>query len=310
MGGDRSTDRAARRIDLNLARVFVAVFETRSVTRAAERLCVAQPTVSYGLAELRRILQDQLFVRTREGMVPNSQAQQVYRDFTAALCRIDGAIEDSRHFAPLTSRRRFLVAMSDIGELVFLPPLLHAIRAKAPNVALEVVEATPPDLGRRLATGKASVAIGNLPGLFHETRSQELFEERYVCMLSKRHSSIRSKLTLNQFTAANHVNVASGSSGHNLVEETLQNSYGIQRRIALHIPHFSILARLIATSDLLVMLPSRVSRLFESYEDVRSLEPPVPIPPFVVRLYWHEDSHQNATNKWFRGLIVDALTGI
>jgi DNA-binding transcriptional LysR family regulator len=69
--------RTTRRIDLNLVRVFVAIFETRSVSLAAQRLCVAQPTVSYRLATLRRALQDPLFDRTREGMIPTVHAQQV-----------------------------------------------------------------------------------------------------------------------------------------------------------------------------------------------------------------------------------------
>jgi DNA-binding transcriptional LysR family regulator len=243
-------------------------------------------------------------------MVPTSHAQQIYREFTAALARVDGAVEDSQHFAPLQSHRRFRIAMSDIGEMVFLPPLLARLQALAPHVELEVVDVAMPDLARRLATGEVSAAIGNLPGLSNDTKSEELFEERYVCLLRKNHSSIGDQLTLENFTAASHVHVSSAFSGHNLIEETLRTRHGIRRRIALQIPHFAILARLIATSELLVLLPSRVAKQFESYENVRSLELPVPMPRFNVRLHWHEHDNQNVANKWLRGIITDALTGI
>src|SRR5690348_11458289 len=92
--------KGARRIDLNRVRLFVAVYETRSVSLAAERLCVTQPTVSYGLAGLRRELQDSLFVRTRDGMEPTLQAKHLYCEFIEALSRIDAALEDSQHFSP------------------------------------------------------------------------------------------------------------------------------------------------------------------------------------------------------------------
>lgn len=309
MKGSSPPQRIPLRIDLNLVRVFVAIYETRSVSQAAGRLCVAQPTVSYGLAALRRCLQDSLFIRTREGMMPTLHAKQVYREFTAALSRIDGVVKDSQHFVASDSRRRFLVAMSDIGEMIFLPPILDRFTRHAPNVELEVVDATNSDLGRRLATGEVSAAIGNLPALLSETQTHPLFEERYVCLLRKGHGVIGKELTLSAFNEASHVWVASGFSGHNLIEDALQK-HGIKRRIVLQIPHFAILPRLIATSDLLVLIPSRVAKLFATYEPVRWLELPVPLPSFQVRLHWHEHDDQNVANKWLRSIIVDALAGI
>ncbi|MBS0418417.1 MAG: LysR family transcriptional regulator [Proteobacteria bacterium] len=299
----------SRRIDLNLVRLFVAVYETRSVSQAAERLCVTQPTVSYGLAGLRRMLQDSLFVRTRAGMEPTLQAIQMYREFVDAIARIDAAVADSQHFTPAQSQRRFLVAMSDIGELIFLPPIMEHLRRQAPNVELEIVEAAAPDLARRLATGEVSAAIGNLPALLSETRTQTLFEERYVCLLRRKHSSIGRKLSVAEFAAARHVLVSSGLSGHNLLEETLRG-LGIQRRIGLQIPHFAILGNLIANSDLLAMLPSRVAKFFAAHGDVRSLDLPVALPRFQVRLHWHERDDLNVAGKWLRAAVADALRGI
>jgi DNA-binding transcriptional LysR family regulator len=303
------TRKGVRRIDLNLVRLFVAVYETRSVSLAAERLCVTQPTVSYGLAGLRRELQDSLFVRTRDGMEPTLQAKHMYREFIEALSRIDAAVEDSQHFSPTQSNRRFLVAMSDIGELIFLPPILDRLQRLAPQVQLEIVEAAAPGLARRLATGEVSAAIGNLPALLSESQTRALFEERYVCLLRKQHTSIGRKLTLDEFAAATHVQVSSGSSGHNLVEETLR-SRGIQRRIGVQIPHFAILGNLIGNSDLLALLPSRVAKFFAAQGNVRAVELPVPLPRFQVRLHWHERDDRNVASRWLRSVIGEALTGL
>lgn len=301
--------RNTRRIDLNLVRVFVAIFETRSVSLAAARLCVAQPTVSYGLATLRRTLQDPLFARTREGMIPTAHAEQVYREFIGALSRIDGVVEDSQNFSAGNSRRRFSLAMSDIGELMFLPPLLPSFMREAPHAQLEIVEASLADLARRLASGEVHAAVGNLPTLMGETRSHTLFTEWYVCLLSNQHSTIGNELTREAFATAKHVWVATRFSGHNRLEEALQE-HGIQRRIALQIPHFAILAKLIATTDLVVVLPSRVAKLLSTYEPLRWLEIPVPIPRFEVRLHWHGQDDQNGANAWLRKVVIESLAGI
>ncbi len=103
--------------------------------------------------------------------------------------------------------------------------------------------------------------------------------------------------------------VTTNFSGHNRVEEALQ-THGISRRVALQIPHFAILARLIATTDLLVLLPSRVARVLASYESLRWLDIPVTIPTFEVRQYWHTQDVQNPASKWLRKTISDVLKNI
>jgi DNA-binding transcriptional LysR family regulator len=128
------------RIDLNLVRVFVTIYETKSVTAAAERLFLTQPSVSYALARLRIALQDPLFVRGADGMTPTMCGELTYKKFSEAIASIDSAVELTKRFDPNTSSQRFRLAMSDIGELIFLPPILRLLQREAPNVELEVVQ--------------------------------------------------------------------------------------------------------------------------------------------------------------------------
>lgn len=98
------------RMDLNLVRVFVAIYETGSVTAASERLFITQPTVSYSLAKLREALNDRLFIKTRGGMAPTPCAKRTYERFSLALAHISDAVETTRKFVPHLSDRRFRVA--------------------------------------------------------------------------------------------------------------------------------------------------------------------------------------------------------
>lgn len=57
-------------IDLNLLRLFDAVYRTRNVSRAAELLDLTQPAASQGLSRLRTLIHDPLFMRSAGGVQP------------------------------------------------------------------------------------------------------------------------------------------------------------------------------------------------------------------------------------------------
>lgn len=296
-------------LDLNLVRLFVAIYEARSVSLAAQTLNLTQPTVSYGLAKLRDLLQDQLFSRTRHGLNPTSRADLIYAEFVVSLRTIQRAVDTARAFDPATTKRRFVLSMSDIGEMVFLPPILQALQKHAPMAELEVHQIPVADLPRRLSTGEIAGAVGNLGGLIDNLPSSALFSERYVCLARRSNEIFSQPLTCERFAAARHVHVSSNATAHEVIEETLKAA-GINRRIVLQIGHFAILSHVIGLSDLVALVPARVARLFESYEDLRSCELPISVPSFDVRLYWHENDRSNAANDWMRSLVRKVLTNL
>jgi len=300
----------AHRLDLNLVRVMVAVFETGSVSQAADRLELTQPTVSYGLAKLRQTYGDALFVRDGRGMAPTPRAEQIYRAFQEALACIDRTQELAGAFQPARSRRRFRVAMSDIGGLCFLPPLVAQLRRAAPLAELDVLQVPMDALTEQLASGKVDAAIGNLPLGAEKLSSRLLFREHYVCLAARHHPAARARrLTLAQFLAARHVLVTSPFFAHQHVEDSLR-AQGVQRSIALRIPHFTVLPELIAHSDLMATLPLRVARVFESYGGLRAMPLPVSVPEFEVRVYVHAYQAAQPAVQWFAGQIESALRGL
>ena len=120
----RSPDRGSLALIAELA---------RSVTLAAERLFVTQPSVSYGLARLRELFDDKLFSRTRDGIQPTFVAQQLYPTLRDCLTRIEGAVQSTRQFDPATTERRFRIALSDLGEMGFLSLILARLNREAPR---------------------------------------------------------------------------------------------------------------------------------------------------------------------------------
>ncbi|WP_394820712.1 LysR family transcriptional regulator [Pendulispora albinea] len=293
------------RIDLNLIRCFVTLYETGSVTETAACMHITQPSASHALSRLREQFADPLFIRTREGMRPTELATQLYATFQDSLGRIDGAVDRTRGFEPGQSDRRFRLSLTDLGEMGLLPRILERVHAIAPRVELEVIPMDIDKVSDWLATGKVDAAICSVP-FPGRTRSDVLLHERYVCLLRKEHARIGDSLTLDQYAAEQHVAMAP-ASGHRLADDVLRER-GIERKISLRIRHFSVLPHVLARSDLLAVLPSQIAAMFVAGGGLKMLELPFPVPAFTVRLHRPERAADSSAQRWFHRTIVEALS--
>jgi DNA-binding transcriptional LysR family regulator len=293
------------RLDLNLVRVFVAIYETRSVTLAGDRLDLTQPTVSHALARLRTSYGDRLFSRGSSGLVPTALCDQLYPTLKDSLLRIEATLEETRAFDASHSTRRFRIAMSDIGALYFTPPLLRRLQRLAPLVQVDITQPSP-SLIDDLNSGALDLAVGNMPELLTSTRTLALFEEHYVCLMAKDHPTIRQRMTTDEFARARHVFVTSPVSGHALVDGILAGQ-GVVRNIVARIPQFSVVPYVVADTDLLVVIPRRVAALFVAHGGMKALPIPVPLPHFEVRMHWHVRHQENSAHRWLRDQVASAL---
>jgi len=291
-------------LDLNLLRVFDAIATEGSVTVAGERVGLSQPAMSNALARLRTFFGDPLFVRTPRGMRPTPFAQQLAQPVREALRLIQGALQQHAGFEPGSSGNTFRFWMSDIGEMVFLPGLLERVKHEAPGVKIEVVRIPIKDVHMALEAGELDLAVGFLPGLTTGTRQQPLFREHYVCMLRADHPVIGATINRKQFREAAHVLVSYTGTGHQMIEETFV-AEGLSERIAVRVPHFLVVPMILARTDLVVIVPSRVAAVFAGLGNFKVLKLPVDMPDFEVRLHWHERFHQDPANRWLREVMTE-----
>ncbi|MCF5723175.1 LysR family transcriptional regulator [Pseudomonas syringae] len=292
-------------IDLNLVRVFVTIFETGSVSRTAERLHVTQPSISYALARLRKMLNDPLFKRSRDGMQPTFLATQLYAKFRFSLSEIERAIAQTSHFDPRVSTRGFRLALSDLGEVFFLPYILQALQKQAPHTELEILQIDIDKLGDWLKTGKIDAAICNRSDLPLDANCDVIFQERYVCLIASDHPRIGDTMTIEQYLEEHHV-VVSAVTGHHVVEDRLREA-GLVRKVRLRVPHFSVLPEVVSSSDLVVTLPARVARMFASRSATRIVELPFPVPAIEIGLQWNDHDSDILAQRWFCTMLKDTL---
>jgi len=288
-------------VDLNLLRVFDAVWHDKGVTPAAARLGLTQPAVSNALARLRKAFGDALFVRTAAGMDPTPFARELAEPVRQALALLESALAHGPGFDPATATRAFRFYMSDLGQIEFLPPLVERVQRDAPGVRLEAVALEVDDIASALAAGALDLAIGFLPGLGAPVRRQALFKDPYLCLMRADHE-VRS-LSKKTFLNASHV-LVTYRGGHRVIEEALERA-GLSRRIALRVPHFTVVPMVLERTDLILTLPARVARVYERRGNFKALPPPVPIPPADVGVHWHERFEADAGNRWLREQIVE-----
>ena len=291
-------------LDLNLLRAFDAIATEGSVTVAGERIGLSQPAMSNALARLRQLFDDPLFVRTPRGMRPTPFAQQLAQPVREALRLIQGALQQHAGFDPRSSGNTFSLFMSDIGEMVFLPGLLERIKRDAPGVKIEVVRIPIKDVHTALEAGTLDLAVGFLPGLTTGMRQQPLFREHYVCMLRADHPVIGATISAKQFRVAAHVLVSYAGTGHQVIAETFLAA-GLSARIAVRVPHFLVVPMILARTDLIVTVPSRVAAIFARLGNFKVLPLPLRMPSFEVRLHWHERFHQDPANRWLREVMAE-----
>jgi DNA-binding transcriptional LysR family regulator len=294
-------------IDLNLVRVFVTIYETGSVSGAAKRLHVSQPSVSYALSRLRQLLGEPLFKRNREGMTPTFFATQLFGKFRAAVAEIEGAITSTRSFDPQSSTRRFRLALSDIGEAVLLPRILAALQRIAPGVELDVIEVDISRLDDWLISGKVDAAICDRSDAPTGASREIIVKHTYVCLVSQHHPRLTTSLSMKQYLAERHVLVLL-DSGHHIVEDRLR-ALGCERKVSLRVPHFSALPQIIAASDLLVTLPARMAHLFASQDRTRVLDLPFKLPDVELTLHWYEHDGDITALRWFCRTLQECFAG-
>ncbi len=295
------------KLDVDWLNVFVEVYKTQSVSRAAQQLGMEQASASIALGKLRRHFNDPLFSRTSRGMEPTPRAQSMYPDLADALARIEKARGARERFVAAQAQRQFRICLTDISEVVLMPRLVNHLQLAAPGI---VIEAQNLSSGSRhaLESGAVDLAVGFTPDLDAGFFQQALFSQDFVCLAASDHPRIQRRLTRKSFLAEGHILVTSSGTGHSIVDKVLAQ-HKLARRVVLRVPSFLGVARIVAQTQLLVIVPRLLGQTLALQERVQLLAPPVALPPYKVKQHWHERFNADAANSWLRKTLAQLFAG-
>lgn len=293
-----------RSVDLNLLVFFDAIMTEKNVTRAARKVAVSQPAMSNALSRLRLLFRDELFIRTAVGMEPTPRALELAPAVRAVLHQTTRLMASDAFFDPGTSERHFICRMSDLVGSLVLPPLYARLGSKAPGVTLEVQHLSPEDTLAALESDRMDVAVSMHLHHRNTVKSEPLLTDRMVVLVREHHPLAAGKLTLKKLLAYGHVRVAMSPTDIRFVDNVLADE-GLQRRIALTVPHWLLVPRVLASSDLVAVMSERASRTFTGSGTVMR---PVPYAAeqFHWTMYWHRRYERSRAHQWLRESLLAA----
>lgn len=294
-------------IDLNLLLVFHELLIEKRVSKVAQKLGMTQPGISNALKRLRILLGDELFLRTARGMEPTPYAASLAISIGQSLEVIRSTLNQKPNFDPETNEHRFMVRMTDIGEIYLLPRLMDHLAKQSPNITISTVRDVGLNLQEQMELGQIDLAIGLLPHLKTGFFQRKLFHQRYVCMFRKGHPLDGDAMSLAKFKNAEHVVVVSEGTGHLQVDETIERQ-GIKRNVKLMVPHFVALGHILSATDLIATVPEKYAKECIEPFGLKYVKHPVQLPEIDINIFWHAKFNKDPANQWLRNQFVEIFS--
>ncbi len=296
-------------LDLNLLMLFHRVWVERSVSRAAERLGLTQSATSHGLARLRLLLGDPLFVRAGGAMLPTPRATALARPVQEMIERLERDIFPSAHFEAANAQREFSIALSDLGEIVTLPYLLQEFAQRAPWCTLRSTRLPNSAIEDALETGAIEFAMGNVFEPKRNCFQQTLYTHDYRVIAWTGHPRLGKvagkRLSLAQYQQERHLVAEVGSEDH-LRRHGLQPR-GLQRTVAATVGGLLSLPWLLPETELIATVPSHLAQVACGRFALQQFALPLAVPPYAIKTYWHARMHSDPGHRWFRETAYELL---
>lgn len=283
-------------LDLNLLRVFLAIWDLRSLTAAGDRLGLTQPAISHALRRLRERFGDPLFIRVANRMLPTDAAVRLHEPLDQAFELLNRTLQSGVVFDPRVTERTFRVAMSDIAEVYILPRLTTELSRISPFIRIHVVPLLPDSVVSSMRSGEIDLAIGAVSVHDKDLISIDVFNDRYICMVRGGHPIAKSRLTRSDFSKLRFFFARTTSSVYQLAEQWLADEHA-RPRIAVR-GHFTTAPEIVRHSDLAAIFPRLLALDLHRAKDFRLLDLPFDLPPMEVRVHSHSRFANDTGIKW------------
>lgn len=292
------------RFDLNLLPVFVALMEERSVTRAADRLGMTQPSLSNALARLRVLMQDQLFVRERYGIQPTPTALALAPRIAAAVEELTNCVMGQQDFDPSQASRQMTLAVSGYVEYVLIPPIIARLRQVAPGIEIRLLPYGNELAETGVVSGTTAFVLGRILDPPDNLVVQHLMDDGLACIVRADHPEIGNAISREQYERMAHVNVMPPGRQRTGVFKALERQ-GLKRHVVTSVMSFLVVPEIVAVTDYCATLPSLICKRLAADSRMKVLPTPVRLETFPVEIAWHVRYREDPAHRWLRQLVGD-----
>jgi len=292
------------RLDLNLLVALDALLALRSVTAAAARLHVTQPSMSGSLARLRTHFGDPLLVPAGRRLELSPLGELLIEPVREAIEKIEQAIALRPGFDPATARRHIRLCASEATVLTLLVDVLREVERTAPGITVEMLPADPGVMGERLRRRELDFIFGVDAFLTDDHPKALVISDSFHCLAWTGNRRVRNRLTLRQYLALGHAVTFYGFDRRPGFEQHALDQLGIQRKVEVTCTTPALLGPLVVGTQRIATVPTRLARQLEGLLPVRLFVPPLDIPPLRIAMQWHRSRANDGATTWFRDLVV------
>ena len=301
----RTKQKNIQQLDLNLLRVFQVLYVEQNMTRVADILHITPSAVSHAIQRLRDVLDDPLFVRSHNKMLPTPACKRIAPDIIEALSRLHQILQQWSEFDPKRSSHHFCIGMHEALELLLVPRLVDKVIGNSGNITFSSVRIDRHTMGADLASGKIDMALDVPIPVKQSIKKVKLVENNFVVMMRRGHK-LSTDMDRDAYLKSKHLCVSARPSGMS-AEDLGLLELGIERSISLRCQNYFAAMEVLKNSNLLLTVPKLQAAQIRSNE-LTQTELPIKIPGFATQLYWHQNTEQDAALAWFRKVVIELFT--
>lgn len=285
------------RIDINLYPLFIAIFEQKSISKAAQLLCISQSAVSHALQRLRLQLKDELFVRSGQKMLPTPFAEQIYQPIQTALSTIQNIAIPQHDFDP-SMLQSLKIAIHDEIEPIIFPQLVHHFSQLNLDIQFLSSKLDRKNMLADLSAQQIDFVIDLVQPYQENLQFENLIEDHFVAC------TIQTEMDLSLYLSSPHIGVSSRRTGL-LLEDIYLNRQQLSRQIFMRCQHYSTALQVLAQyPNAILTIPHSILKHLHYAQDLKIHQLPIELPKIKMGMYWHEHVRQNPRHQFLRNEIL------
>lgn len=285
------------RIDINLYPLFIAIFEQKSISKAAQLLCISQSAVSHALQRLRLQLKDELFVRSGQKMLPTPFAEQIYQPIQTALSTIQNIAIPQHDFDP-SMLQSLKIAIHDEIEPIIFPQLVHHFSQLNLDIQFLSSKLDRKNMLADLSAQQIDFVIDLVQPYQENLQFENLIEDHFVAC------TLQTEMDLSLYLSSPHIGVSSRRTGL-LLEDIYLNRQQLSRQIFMRCQHYSTALQVLAQYPKAILtIPHSILKHLHYEQDLKIHQLPIELPKIKMGMYWHEHVRQNPRHQFLRNEIL------
>ncbi|RZF49612.1 LysR family transcriptional regulator [Acinetobacter halotolerans] len=285
------------RIDINLYPLFIAIFEQKSISKAAQLLCISQSAVSHALQRLRTQLNDELFVRSGQKMLPTPFAEQIYQPIQTALLSIQSIAMPKQAFVP-SMLQSLKIAIHDEIEPIIFPQLVNHFAQLNLDIQFLSSKLDRKNMLADLSAQQIDFVIDLVQPYQANLQFENLIEDHFVVCTQQ------TEMDLSLYLSSPHIGVSSRRTGI-LLEDIYLNRQQLSRQIFLRCQHYSTALQVLSQyPNSILTIPQSILKHLNYAENLHIHALPIELPRITMGMYWHDHVKQNPRHQFLRQEIL------